>query len=1182
MVTYWKSVLRTVRSSRSRFWAIFAIVALAVMFLSGLLVATPYMRYSVGQLNKHSALMDIRVVGTLGLTQEDVDAVAKIDGVGAVMPAYTVDVEMSIPNGETITTRVHSVKGDYWGTDNPGYLNRPTLLNGRWPEHETECVIEGWVSSEAEALLGQQIQVVDPEDDCGIATKTLTVVGTVRSAYYLAKSSLGTTSVGTGSLAAIIYADEACFDLEVYTDLYLSVEGAADQPAYTKEYDAWVDKVQSRVEHLGKTQRLVRRDQILEEAMAKLTEAKEKLASEEETGRKQLEEAKLTLAKVEWQLELALSQLNVGQAELTAGRAQLEAEKAKYEAEIAAAKAEIAKNEKLLEDAAKELADGQVQLDAGKAELEAGEAQLQQAETQLKTLESTLTGLQPMVSGIEVLQRMAAQGYVSATIYAPIQLICTTMADQMEPQITDLRQNPNPSATERFLLDSYDLARALEAIDPLDSQRNEKLATLTDEMQQVRDGYTAAQAELSTARTELEQGKQELAAARKQLEDAQAELDRGRKEYVDGMAALAQGKKELAEGMNTAQTEFLSAEKELAAGETELAKSWSEYNAGKKEAEAGKKELEEQETTFRREIARGQREIEDAEAQLHAMEDPEWYVLDRGAVAAYVSYESDSGKVGAIAKVFPLFFFLVAALVSSTTMTRMVEEERGQIGLLKALGYSNGAIAAKFLSYAAAASALGSVAGLPIGLTLFPSVIYHAYGSAYHLPKMLFTNTVSVSILSTGLIFLAIVAATTGALMATLREQSAVLMRPKAPPAGRRILLERVTVLWRRFPFTWKVTCRNLFRYKKRLFMTLLGVAGCTALLVAALGLRNSIGGITHIQFEEIQTYQLSLTLRKDGDDISNEELAELLQDSRYVQQYAAFHSETGLLLGGNEDLEVHVVVPADLSTLGDYIDFHHRTDDKPVKLASDTVILSEKAASLLGVGKGDTITLRDGEQQEVLLKVGDVMENYLFNYVYMTQDLFEETFGRECQFTSLYVHTNTANLSTTAQQDAFAARLIDTGSVVGAVYNDSLSTIFDAVLDSIDYIVILIAICAAALALVVLYNLTNINITERQKELATLKVLGFQRGELSAYIFREGVILSLLGSLIGLALGKVLLNFIIVVIEMSNIMFGRTIALTSYLFAFAVTMGFSLLVNLLMEGKLRRIDMVESLKAPE
>ncbi len=1181
MVTYWKSVLRTVRSSRSRFLAIFAIVALAVMFLSGLLVSTPYMRYSVGQFNNASALMDIRVVGTLGLTQEDADAVAKIEGVGAVMPAYTVDVEMTIPNGENITTRVHSVKGTYWGTDDPGYLNRPTLVTGRWPEKADECVMEGWHTTAAEELIGSQIQVVDPEDDCGIATKTLTVVGTVRSAYYLSKASLGNTSVGTGSLAAIVYADEACFDLEVYTDLYLSVEGAGDQSAYTEAYDAWVDKVQSRVEHLGKTQRLVRRDQILEEAMAQLNEAKTKLATEEENGRLQLEEAKLALAKAEWQLEAAFAELDAGQAELDAGKAELAAAKAQYEAEIATARAEIEQNEKTLEEAGILLADGQKQIDAGMAELVAGEAQLAAGKAQLETAQSTLSSLQPMVSGIEVLHGMVEQGYVSAVIYGPIQLICTTVADQMESQIGDLRKNPNPTATERFLLDSYDLTRALETIDPLDPDRNAKLAQLTDEMQAVRDGYTAAQAEVADGMAQLEAAEKELADGRPQLESAQAELDAQRKEYVNGLAALALGKKELADGISKAQAEFLAAEKELADGETELAGGWAEYNKGKKELDAGKKELEEQETTFRREIARGQREIEDAEAEIQAMEDPEWYVLDRSALAAYVSYESDSGKVGAIAKVFPLFFFLVAALVSSTTMTRMVEEERGQIGLLKALGYSNGAIAAKFLSYAAAASALGSVVGLPIGLTLFPSVIYHAYGSAYHLPGILRPDMLTVSILSVGLIFLAIVAATTGALIATLREHSAVLMRPKAPPAGKRILLERITPLWRRFPFTWKVTARNLFRYKKRLFMTLLGVAGCTALLVAALGLRNSIGDITRIQFEEIQTYQLSLTLRKAGDDTANEELAELLQDPRYVQQYAAFHSETGTILG-DEELDVYVVAPADLSTLEDFIDFHHRTDNRPVTLERDTVILSEKTASLLGVGRGDTITLRDGDQQEVLLKVGDIMENYLFGYVYMTEELFEETFGRECEFTSLYVRTNTDSLNTDAKRDAFAAQLIATGSVVGAVYNQSLMSTFDAVLDSIDYIVILIAFCAAALALVVLYNLTNINITERQKELATLKVLGFQRGELSAYIFREGVILTLLGSLTGLALGKVLLNFIIVVIEMSNIMFGRTIAPASYLISFGVTMGFSLLVNLLMEGKLRRINMAESLKAPE
>ena len=515
-------------------------------------------------------------------------------------------------------------------------------------------------------------------------------------------------------------------------------------------------------------------------------------------------------------------------------------------------------------------------------------------------------------------------------------------------------------------------------------------------------------------------------------------------------------------------------------------------------------------------------------------------------------------------------------------MTRMVEEERGQIGLLKALGYSNTAIAGKFLSYASAASLLGSTVGLPLGLTVFPAVLYNAYASAYHLPTMQYTNPLMISLLSVGMIFLAILAATGGALIATLKEPAAQLMRPKAPPAGKRILLERITFLWRRLPFTWKVTARNLFRYKKRLFMTLLGVAGCTALLLAALGLRDSLGVVTGKQFGEIQTYQLTLTLRKAGDETANLELADLLENPAFVRQYAAFHTETAVLPGKDDTLDVNLVVPADLRTLPDFIDFHQRSDGKPLTLGTDSVILTEKAATLLGLQVGDKITVRDNDQKEVSLPIGGIMENYLFAYVYIPPALFESSFGRACDFNTLYVRTDPTGLATDSQRKAFATELIQTGSVTGAVFNQDTTHTFDVLLSSIDAIVLMVALFAGALALVVLYNLTNINITERQKELATLKVLGFQRGELSSYIFREVTILTLLGSIGGLLLGKLLLVFIIQVIEMPGIMFGRTIAQPSYLIAFGVTMAFSLLVNLLMAGKLRRINMAESLKAPE
>ena len=1181
MVTYWKSVLRTVKSSRSRFLAIFAIVALAVLFLSGLLISTPYMQHSAGVFNQQTALMDIRVVSTLGLSDEDVAAVAAISGVGAVMPAYTVDMELSSPVGETLTARVHSVKGSYWDSEHPNYLNRSRLTAGRWPDDATECVIEGVDSVTAQSLLGQTLTVSRPSEDSGFVPTTLTVVGTVQSAYYLSQTQLGNTSVGTGTLNAIVYADETCFDLAAYTDLYVSVVGAADRKAYSDEYDAHVDAVQEKIEHLGETQRLVRRDQIVEEAMAELNDARAKLQEEEANGAAQLLEARQALEKAKKQLDSAFAELNAGDKELAQGKAQLAQAKADYAAEIAAAEAEIAANEKKLMEASLQLMDAQSQLDEGRAQLEAGERQLAEGREQLNTLRDTLEDMELVMSSVEALQNMVDQGYVSALVYTPIQLILTTVADEMESQVGDLRANPDPSVTETFLLDTYDLARAIEGIAATDLDRTTKLADLSDEMQQVLDGYVAAQQELVDSEAAMVLAEKTLADSRAQLNDAQVQLAQGRKEYTAGVRALEQGKLDLAAGKATAEAEFAAADQELLAAEKKLTQGRKEYEQGKKEYDEGAAELAAQEETFRREIARGYREIEDAEIKLQEMEDPEWYVLDRGAVVSYVSYESDSAKVDAVAKVFPLFFFLVAALVSSTTMTRMVEEERGQIGVLKALGYSNTAIAGKFLSYASAASLLGSAVGLPLGLTVFPAVIYRAYAIAYQLPPMQYTDPLLVSLLSVGLIFLAIIAATGGALVATLREPAAQLMRPKAPPAGKHILLERITFLWRKLPFIWKVTARNLFRYKKRLFMTLLGVAGCTALLLTALGLRDSLGDITHKQYGEIQTYQLTLTLRKAGDETANADLADLLNDKAFVRQYTAIHTESATLPGDDETLDVYLVAPADLAALPDFIDLHQRVDGKPLTLGTDSVILTEKAASLLGLKVGDHVTVRDNDQKEVSLPIGGIMENYLMAYVYLSPQLFESAFGRACDFSTLYVHT-AAGLESDTQRKDFAARLIETGSVTGAVYNQDTVRTFDVLLSSIDTIVMMIALFAGALALVVLYNLTNINITERQKELATLKVLGFYRGEVSSYIFREVTLLTLFGSIGGLLLGKLLLVFVIQVVEMPHTMFGRTIAPASYVIAFGVTLAFSLLVDLLMSGKLRRINMAESLKAPE
>ncbi len=530
----------------------------------------------------------------------------------------------------------------------------------------------------------------------------------------------------------------------------------------------------------------------------------------------------------------------------------------------------------------------------------------------------------------------------------------------------------------------------------------------------------------------------------------------------------------------------------------------------------------------------------------------------------------------AIAVVFPVFFFLVAALVALTTLTRMVEEERGLIGTMKALGYSRGAIAWKYILYAGSATIAGCLFGLLIGMWLFPTVIWGAYGILYILPPLLTPfNPLYASIAAVAAVACTMLA-TAGACWGTLREAPARLMMPKAPKAGKRIFLERITFLWSRLSFTHKVTARNLIRYKKRFFMTVIGIAGCTALLVTGFGLRDSIGEITEKQFGELYQYNVSIGL-KEADALSDEDLLAFLSDKTLVADYLPVAQESGEVAAGELSVDINLYVPQDTARLPDFLRLRNRKSGETVALTDETALLTEKAADKLGLAVGDTVTVTDADGREAAVPIGGIVENYVQGYLYMTPALYEQCFGETPDYTML-----AAQLAEGASHDALSEPLLKTGLVSAVSFTEDIQKSFSDVVGSIDYIVMVLIICAGLLAFVVLYNLTNINITERQKEIATIKVLGFYDGEVAAYIYRETAILSLIGTAVGLVLGIFLHAFVVRTAEVEMVMFGRSIHALSYILAAVLTLFFSLLVNLVMNRKLRAVDMVESLKAGE
>jgi putative ABC transport system permease protein len=644
---------------------------------------------------------------------------------------------------------------------------------------------------------------------------------------------------------------------------------------------------------------------------------------------------------------------------------------------------------------------------------------------------------------------------------------------------------------------------------------------------------------------------------------------------------LISGEKLLNDNINEANKKFGLAEQELQNSKIELDNAKKELDVAILDLEDGIKKYNDGKQEADEKFADAQKEIEDAEYDIKNIEQPKWYILDRYSNLTYESFASNAQKIEAIAKVFPIIFFLVAALVALTTMTRMVEEERTQIGTLKALGYSKSRIAFKYMLYAALASILGSAVGLLVGFKLFPTVIWNAYKTMYILPPLMTPFNTKYALISSLAAILCTLGATFWACYSSLMESPASLMQPRAPKAGKRVFLEYITPVWKRLKFTHKVTARNLIRYKKRFFMTIIGIAGCTALLVTGFGLRDSIGDIIFKQFNDIFKYNIIVSMKNDNSLEKSENLYNIVSDKDVLSNFTTIHQENAKANGEKNNNSINITITSieNENELKDFIILLNRKTKKSIEFNPNTVVITEKLAERLELGVGDLITIENSDNNKASFTIAGITENYLTGYVYIPSKIYEDAYGKKPVFNILIGNTTNSNESS---RDELATKLLKDTEINAVSFTDVIKDQFSNLLSKIDYIVIVLIASAGLLAFIVLYNLTNINITERQKEIATIKVLGFYDKEVSAYVYRETIVLSIIGTLTGLVLGIFLHAFVVKVAEIDAIMFGREIYPLSYIFSIILTMVFSILVNLVMYKKLRKIDMVESMKANE
>ena len=1086
--SYRKNILREMKDNLSRMVSLFGIVALGVMMLTGLMSFAPSMRIAGQKYYVQQNVFDLRVLSTLGLSEEDIAAIAAVDGVEAVQPVKYQDVEAQWQGqSETAVVRLQQLPADP-GADTAENMNRLVLLSGRMPEAPDECVVH--VMGYGDPVEPGTVLTL-PEDTEHVSRKQFTVVGTVQDPQHFSTDKESSTA-GDGQLDDIVFLPEGSLTMDYYTACYLKVKNAGLYDNYSDEYQATVDDTAARVKAISGAQCTARRAELIEDASAELADARAEYNDKKAEADRQFAEAEQQLADAQAQLDSAKAQLDAGEAELAA-------------------------NKKALPDT----------MQGGADELVSGEQQLLEFEDQLQQIEM-LVNLKKVADPL--------LGYAETALNNAQKAL-----DEAEPEdeeYTELRDA---------------LAKAQAAYDNIKGQL---------------DGYQA----------QLDAGKQQMYAKRLISSPNLSNTDL----VTEAKAALRKMKVQLLQGQLQLSTGTATAYTQFEAARAQLDEGWAQYRSGQEQLDASRTEYETQKADAEQKLAEGQQRINDAEEKIADIQNGEWYVLDRGSTLSLVTLEQYADRMAAIARVFPVFFFLVAALVASTTMTRMVDENRLQMGTLKALGYSNVSIAGKYLLYGIAASILGSIVGIAVGFVVFPTIFWYAYRTMmFSIPTFTLHFYPGLALGSMALSAAVIGLATLQACRASLKEKSAALLLPRAPAAGKRILLEYLTPLWKRMSFSQKTTARNLFRYKKRFFMTVLGVAGCTALLLIGFGIQDSLLPMLTKQTTELTHADLTISLSDEKALTMENGLADLLDSSSGITSWGRYYTKSVTLYNAEGEKEtVSLVAAADESQMTEYFTFRTRQGHKAIAFDDSSVILTEKTAEKLGLSVGDSFEVETADGGRRSLTLTGITENYVFTRLYLSQAQLKTLNGGALPaWNAVYGQTD---CPTDAARASLSSAILACNYVSSVSFIEDTTQMFDGLIGCLNYVVMLVIVCAAALAAVVLYNLISVNLGERKKELATIKVLGFYDKEVYRYIFREIDLLSLIGSLVGLVVGIPLHQFIIRTVEMDQMMFIRSIAPRSFVFSVALTMLFNFAVCLLMRRHVRQISMVESMKAPE
>lgn len=1083
-----KDTFIEIKKTFKRFISILLIVLLGVGFFAGIKAASPDMKKTIDKYCKNQNVMDLTVMSTLGLTEDDINELENIEGVKEVSPSYSKDAIIKIDENN-IVVKINAIDNN---------VNKLKLQEGRMPENDDECIVEPTFLTSKGHKLNDTIEVEFEESDdetSFVKNKKLKIVGTAISPLYISRER-GTSKIGSGKIDYCIYIPKSNINSEVYTEAYIILSDTKDVACYSKKYDEIVEKVNNKIEELSKTRKEIRYNEILDEANKKVGEAEEKLNEEKTKANDKIQEAENKISDAKAKLE--------------------------------SSEKEIQKNES---KANSEFANAQTKLNKAKKELESKESQFnkakQEAQQQIGDFDEKLTELNKQYKEVN-------QGINSLKSNKEKLM---NQKQQINQQINLLQQAEQTEENQKKIATlQAQLAEIEKNINYMEEQLNQlntNSAVLSENIDKIKN-----------TKTELNKNEQTLKNAKKELQ---------------------------------AQTNKLSSSKKETFAKLEKAK--KEINKGKTEIQENEAKLQEEKAKAESEIANAEKEIDSAKDKVNDIKRPDWYILDRDTNTGYVSYMQDTDRIANIGKVFPVVFFVVASLISLTAMTRMVEEQRTQIGTLKALGYSKFKIAKKYIIYSVLATTVGGIIGMCIGFRILPKIIFDMYSMMYSMPDLIIEFNMTYAIMGLGIAIACTCGATIYSCTKELNSSPAVLMRPKSPKAGKRVLLERITFIWSKLKFTQKVTVRNIFRYKKRFLMTIIGICGCTSLIVAGFGIRDSISYMIPSQYGEIFKYQSSISFKSDAPREEIEKQANEISNNENVTETLKANMQAIKIIKDNNNQNIQLIIPEEPMNLNSFIQLRDRKTKTEYELPNDSIIITEKLAKLLEIKVGDTITIENNDNIQKEVKVSNITENYLMHYIYMSPTLYKNLYNENVKYNTVLAKTKNI---TEEQEKSLAKKFLENDNISAVSFTSSTKNIFSEVMENMNLVVWILIISAGMLAFIVLYNLSNVNISERIRELATIKVLGFYDKEVYNYVSRETVLLTIIGIGLGLFAGYFLNLFIMETCELDVMMFQKRVNMESYIYAILITVLFTIIVNIITYFSLKKIDMIESLKSVE